>query len=276
MPEIRELNEDQLDRWVAAMRTGLDETDTAEGYLDWKRQARETAWLVATEAGVDVGAAIGIGGWHAPEGVARGEVRVAVAARGRGVGSALLAALSAWARGLRYAELMGPVKELDAESLAWTQKRGFAEVGRNSILALDLLDRSHQLGVPKPARPGGELGEQGRADPATARGGGDSDLAAGDALGRVPAADPDRGADVDAVLGREEPHRLARLALPVEVALGGVGLVEPGAHRRDPAVELVLVDLADLGHGRQRTRALPVRLRAGIGSSHRAVSANPR
>jgi len=138
VPEIREVNEDELDRWVAAMRTGLDEADTAEGYLDWKRQARETVWLLATEDGVDVGAAIGIGGWHAPEGVARGEVRIAPATRGRGVGSALLAELSAWARRLRYTELMGPVKEVDAESLAWTGKRGFTEVGRNSILALDL------------------------------------------------------------------------------------------------------------------------------------------
>ena len=131
MPEIREVNEDELDRWVAAMRTGLDEADTAEGYLDWKRQARETVWLLTTGDGVDVGGAIGIGGWHAPEGVARGEVRVAPAARGRGVGSALLAELSAWARRLRYTELMGPVKEVDAESLAWTEKRGFAEVGRS-------------------------------------------------------------------------------------------------------------------------------------------------
>ena len=138
MPEIREVKEDELDRWVAAMRTGLDEADTAEGYLDWKRQARETVWLLATGDGVDVGAAIGIGGWHAPEGVARGEVRVAPAARGRGVGSALLAELSAWARRLRYTELMGPVKEVDTASLAWTEKRGFTEVGRNSILALDL------------------------------------------------------------------------------------------------------------------------------------------
>ena len=64
MPEIREVNEDELDRWVAAMRTGLDEADTAEGYLDWKRQARETIWLLATEDDVDVGAAIGIGGWR--------------------------------------------------------------------------------------------------------------------------------------------------------------------------------------------------------------------
>jgi GNAT superfamily N-acetyltransferase len=138
VPEIREVDEDELDRWVAAMRTGLDEADTAEGYLDWKRQARETVWLLATGDGVDVGGAIGIGGWHTPEGVARGEVRVASATRGRGVGSALLAELSAWARRLRYTELMGPVKEVDTESLAWTEKRGFTEVGRNSILALDL------------------------------------------------------------------------------------------------------------------------------------------
>jgi GNAT superfamily N-acetyltransferase len=138
VPEIREVDEDELDRWVAAMRTGLDEADTAEGYLDWKRQARETVWLLATGDGVDVGGAIGIGGWHTPEGVARGEVRVASATRGHGVGSALLAELSAWARRLRYSELMGPVKEVDTESLAWTEKRGFTEVGRNSILALDL------------------------------------------------------------------------------------------------------------------------------------------
>jgi GNAT superfamily N-acetyltransferase len=33
---------------------------------------------------------------------------------------------------------MGPVKEVDAESLAWTERRGFVEVGRNSTLVLDL------------------------------------------------------------------------------------------------------------------------------------------
>ena len=136
--EICEIHEDELGRWVEAMRAVLDEADTVDGYLDWKRQSRETVWLLASEDVQDAGAAIGIGGWHAPEGVARGEVRVAVDARGRGVGSALLARLSEWATGLGYSELMGPVKEVDAESLAWTEKRGFTEVGRNSILALDL------------------------------------------------------------------------------------------------------------------------------------------
>jgi len=136
--EIREIQEDELDRWVDAMRAALDETDTAEGYLDWKRQSRETGWFLATHGDDDVGAAIGIGGWHAPDGVARAEVRVIEAARGHGVGSALLGTISDWARELGYAELMGPVKEVDATSLAWVNRRGFSEVGRNSVLVLDL------------------------------------------------------------------------------------------------------------------------------------------
>jgi GNAT superfamily N-acetyltransferase len=136
--EIREIHEDELDRWVDAMRAALDEADTVEGYLDWKRQARETAWFLASTEGRDVGAAIGIGGWHSPEGVARGEIRVEADARGRGVGSALLDALSDWARVLAYAELQGPVKEIDGDSLRWAAHRGFTEVGRNSMLVLDL------------------------------------------------------------------------------------------------------------------------------------------
>ncbi len=138
MAEIREIHEEELDRFVAAMRAALDEADTAEGYVDWKQQAQETIWLVASEREHDVGAAIGIGGWHSPEGVARGEVRVVDEARGRGVGSTLLAELSTWARGLGYSELQGPVKEVDARSLDWAARRGFVEVGRNSMLALDL------------------------------------------------------------------------------------------------------------------------------------------
>jgi GNAT superfamily N-acetyltransferase len=139
VPELREVHEDELDRWVATMRAAADETDTAEGYLDWRRQARETVWLLATEGGDnDVGAALGIGGWHEPAGVARGDVRTVEPARGNGVGSALLEALAGWARGLGYAELMGPIKETDDLSLAWAARRGFAEVGRNSRLVLDL------------------------------------------------------------------------------------------------------------------------------------------
>jgi GNAT superfamily N-acetyltransferase len=136
--EIREIHEDELERWVGAMRAALDEADTVEGYLDWKRQARETVWLLATEDGRDVGTAIGIGGWHSPEGVARGEIRVVADARRRGVGSDLLSELAAWAIALGYSELLGPIKEADDVSLAWAERRGFSEVGRNSLLVLDL------------------------------------------------------------------------------------------------------------------------------------------
>jgi GNAT superfamily N-acetyltransferase len=140
MAEIREIAEDDLERWVATTRAALDEADTAEGFLDWKRQARETIWLLATEDGVDVGTAIGVGGWHSPVGVARGEVRVVGDARGRSIGQSLLAELSSWASSLGYAELMGPVKETDDVSLAWAERRGLVEVGRNSLLVLDLTE----------------------------------------------------------------------------------------------------------------------------------------
>jgi GNAT superfamily N-acetyltransferase len=138
VPEVTEINEDELARWVAVVKAATNEADTAEGYLDWKRQARETVWLLASEGKDDLGAAIGIGGWHSPEGVARGEVAVLPEARGSGVGSALLDSLSSWARELGYTDLMGPVKETDDVSLAWAARRGFAEIGRNSLLALDL------------------------------------------------------------------------------------------------------------------------------------------
>lgn len=135
---VIEIGEEELERFVATMRAVWKEADTVEGYLDWKRQARETVWLLATVDGRDVGAAIGIGGWHEPIGVARAEVRTVEDARGRGVGTALLSAVSGWAEGLDYVELMGPVRETDAASLGWAARRGFVEVGRNSRLVLEL------------------------------------------------------------------------------------------------------------------------------------------
>ena len=166
MIEIREVQEGELERWVATTRSALDEADTVEGYVDWKRQARETVWLLASEQGRDVGTAIGIGGWHSPEGVARGEVRVIPDARRLGIGSDLLSELSAWAIGLDYGELMGPVKEVDDVSLAWAKRRGFEEVGRNSVLVLDL----RATDSPRVAPPDGVEIVSWATDPELARG----------------------------------------------------------------------------------------------------------
>ena len=136
--EIRVIEQDELPGWVAVMKAADDWTGTVEDYADWRRQAREGTWLLATEGDRDVGAAFGIGGWHEPPGVARGEVRVVPDARGRGIGDELLHRLGAWAAGLGYGELLGDVREIDAGSLAWTEQRGYVEVGRNSKLVLEL------------------------------------------------------------------------------------------------------------------------------------------
>ena len=60
----------RLDRWVAAC--GPRSTrPTPRRATSTGSARRETIWLLASGGRGDVGAAIGIGGWHSPEGVAR-------------------------------------------------------------------------------------------------------------------------------------------------------------------------------------------------------------
>jgi mycothiol synthase len=107
-------------------------------FLDWKRQAPQTAWLLAEEAGAAVGAGRLTPGWHSPPGVARADVRVSPAARGRGIGAALLDELQRRAEALGAPSLEVDVRDDDPGSLAWTKRHGFREVGRSVRLALDL------------------------------------------------------------------------------------------------------------------------------------------
>ena len=71
--------------------------------------------------------------------------------RGRSIGSLLLGALSAQAGAAALTALEGEVYEDDAASLAWAARRGFAEIGRESWLALDL----RRLEAPDLAAPAG-------------------------------------------------------------------------------------------------------------------------
>jgi GNAT superfamily N-acetyltransferase len=95
--------------------------------------------LVASQGGEDVGFALGVA---EPEmrdaNEAFGMAVVPEALRGRGVGSALHAALSAWAREAGIVGFRGHVVEGDEASLAWTRRRGFEETGRELRLELDL------------------------------------------------------------------------------------------------------------------------------------------
>jgi GNAT superfamily N-acetyltransferase len=139
---IREIQEDELARWVEVVNATEPEPVSEEGlikdFLDWKRQAPQTVWLLAEEAGTGVGAGRLTPGWHSPPGVARADVRVLPVARRCGIGSALLGELQGRADALGAPTLSGEVRDDDPGSLAWAERNGFREVGRSVRLALDL------------------------------------------------------------------------------------------------------------------------------------------
>jgi len=136
--EVRKVGDDGLAAWVELRRLCNPEPTSVEAYLDWKRQAEDAQWFAASLDGDDAGVAVAVLGWHSPPGVARFELDVRLERRDRGVGSALLAAVGAWSRTGGCSGLLGAVREDDPASLAWAESRGFREVGRNSMLVLDL------------------------------------------------------------------------------------------------------------------------------------------
>lgn len=139
MVEVREIRDAELADWVAVVDAGSGgRAGTVEDYLDWRRQAKDMGWLLAEEDGEPVGAAVALCGWHTPPGVGRGEVYVVPEARGHGAGSQLFRHVARWVAERGCIELESSVREDDPESLAWVQRRGFREVGRNSTLVLDL------------------------------------------------------------------------------------------------------------------------------------------
>lgn len=151
MVEVRAVGEAGLSAWVELRRHCNPEPTSVEANLDWKRQADDAQWFAAALDGDDAGVAVAVLGWHSPPGVARFELDVRPERRGRGVGSALLAAVEAWSGTRGCFELLGEVREGDPTSLAWAERRGFREVGRNSRLVLDL----EEAEMPEVAAPDG-------------------------------------------------------------------------------------------------------------------------
>jgi GNAT superfamily N-acetyltransferase len=137
--EVSEVDVAELGRLIAvhnAVRP--DDPSTVEEFVDWKRQAEDMVWLVATADSEDAGAGVGIVGWHAQPETASFELWTLPDARGRGVGSAVLGELRRWSaeRGCPFTETS--VAEDDEPSVAWAERRGYREVGRNSRLVLEL------------------------------------------------------------------------------------------------------------------------------------------
>jgi GNAT superfamily N-acetyltransferase len=139
---IREIQEDELPRWVAVWNATqpeeADEEKLRSDFLDWRRQAPQTVWLLAEEDGAAVGSGRLTPGWHSPPGVARADVRVVAEARGRGIGAALLEELQHRSEALGAPTLEVEVRDDDPGSLTWTQGHGFKEISRSVRLGLDL------------------------------------------------------------------------------------------------------------------------------------------
>jgi len=139
MIEIREIGPDELEGWLAvtaAVRP--DRAGSVPDYVDWKRQAEDMAWFVASLDGEDAGAAFAYVGWHSSPGTGTGEAFVLPEHRGSGVGSALYRELALWVQERGCVTLETTVSEEDAASIKWADRHGFREIGRNSRLALDL------------------------------------------------------------------------------------------------------------------------------------------
>lgn len=81
-------------------------------------------------------------------GHAEAHLVVVPTARGRGVGSELLAAVAETARAAGKAEIQGQAREDDHESRAYFERRGFAVVGGEKAVALDLA--ASEPRVPEP------------------------------------------------------------------------------------------------------------------------------
>jgi mycothiol synthase len=150
--EIREIEEDELGTLVRIARAAQPREEATVGdFVDWRRQAGEMVWLLCERDGSAVGAGFALTGWHTPPHRAIGAALVEPEARGAGIGTAVLQALEAWARDRGATELEGPVQEDDAGSIAWTERRGYVEVGRDSHLVLDLT----AIDAPEPDPPPG-------------------------------------------------------------------------------------------------------------------------
>ena len=98
----------------------------------------ERLYLVAVDGGEIV--ALGFcGPSQSPERTA-GVVRVLPGHRKRGLGSAILDQVAAHAAGLGRPQLSGMVFEDDLDAVAWVERRGFQEYGRQVELARELSD----------------------------------------------------------------------------------------------------------------------------------------
>ncbi|MDQ2983120.1 MAG: GNAT family N-acetyltransferase [Actinomycetota bacterium] len=110
---------------------------TIDDANSFKASVRDWIDCLAIIDGAPVGSGFAALTPHRPE-VVLALVTVLHEHRRHGAGSALYRALSEWTAGHGLGKLESPVEEDDAESIAFAERRGFAEVERSLRMLLDL------------------------------------------------------------------------------------------------------------------------------------------
>jgi mycothiol synthase len=134
---------------IISLRAGIDPIlePTVEELLFWRERLRAPAHLLARLDGDPAGYGIaGVFPEEEDEPYAFADLGVRPDLRCRGVGSALLAALSDHVRALGKDALQLEVGEEEADARAFFQRRGYVEIERQKALELD-------LGALEPAAP---------------------------------------------------------------------------------------------------------------------------
>jgi GNAT superfamily N-acetyltransferase len=142
--EIREVTGyEELERWVETRNDAWPDVTTVEMAALLRATELDHVDLLALDGGRPVGTAFLSGD---PRSVESGrpyvEVTVPEVERGRGVGSALLAALRSRARQLGYVGLRCSARGDDAYSVGFVERRGFTVTRRTHELTLDLASAS--------------------------------------------------------------------------------------------------------------------------------------
>jgi mycothiol synthase len=124
-----------LEAMIHVRRLVTPEARPAVENLRFNLQSNEQLVYLVARAG---GEQVACGFFHPHDDFVACDVAVVPERRRRGVGSAMLADLSARARAAGKAELQGEVKASDGESRAFLERRGFVKVGGEEAVVLDL------------------------------------------------------------------------------------------------------------------------------------------
>lgn len=136
---IRDEDDDTLARGLRVVSAAFPERAITTADLRGYIEPFPHLHLLAVADGEDVGSGlVVVEPMFRETNGAHSSVTVAPARRREGIGSALFAAVVAWAKEQGLAELRSIVNEGDDESLAWIRRRGFEEFARELRLELDL------------------------------------------------------------------------------------------------------------------------------------------